>query len=171
MARDLRLLVMTHPNSQCVCCCRNPPPLGRATRPGRVEVADVDRPGVHELETAGCRVLALARAQRHTRPRADVADHIDHIRKVAGIDHVGIGSDFDGIPETPAGLEGVDKFPALLTELARRGYRDQELAKVAGGNLLRVLGRAQEVSARLRAARGPSGATLAGLDGPASAKH
>jgi membrane dipeptidase len=101
----------------------------------------------------------------------DVADHIDHIRKVAGIDHVGIGSDFDGIPETPAGLEGVDKFPALLTELARRGYGDQDLAKVAGGNLLRVLGRAQEVSTRLRAARAPSSATLAGLDGSAPAKH
>jgi membrane dipeptidase len=112
--------------------------------------------------------------QAHPKPAvtlADVADHIDHIRKVAGIDHVGIGSDFDGIPETPVGLEGVDKFPALLTELARRGYADQDLAKVAGGNLLRVLGRAQDVSARLRAARGPSAATLAGLDGPAAAKH
>jgi membrane dipeptidase len=112
--------------------------------------------------------------QAHPKPAvalADVADHIDHIRKVAGIDHVGIGSDFDGIPETPAGLEGVDKFPALLTELARRGYGDQDLAKVAGGNLLRVMGRAQEVSTRLRAARAPSSATLAGLDGPAPAKH
>jgi membrane dipeptidase len=59
----------------------------------------------------------------------------------------------------------------LLTELARRGYGDQDLAKVAGGNLLRVLGRAQEVSTRLRAVRAPSPATLAGLDGPAPAKH
>ena len=110
----------------------------------------------------------------HPKPAAtlgQVADHIDHIRAVAGVDHVGLGSDFDGIPETPIGLEGVDKFPALLAELMRRGYGDHELAKVAGGNVLRVLGRAQEVSARLRAARGPSAATLAGLDGPAAAKH
>ena len=95
---------------------------------------------------------------------SDVADHIDHIRKVAGVDHVGLGSDFDGIPEAPAGLDGVDKFPALLQELARRGWSDADLAKVAGANALRVLARAEEVSARLRATRGPSTATLA-MDG------
>ena len=95
---------------------------------------------------------------------SDVADHIDHIRKVAGVDHVGLGSDFDGIPEGPTGLDGVDKYPALLQELAHRGWSDADLAKVAGGNALRVLARAEEVSARLRATRGPSTATLA-MDG------
>jgi membrane dipeptidase len=99
---------------------------------------------------------------------AQLADHIDHIRAVAGVDYVGIGSDFDGIPETPQGLDGVDKFPALLEELARRGWSDAEPAKVAGANLLRVLGQAQKVSARLRATCTPSMATLAGLDGPAA---
>jgi len=102
--------------------------------------------------------------QAHPKPRAtigDVADHIEHIRKVAGLDHVGLGSDFDGIPEAPLGLEGVDKFPALLAELARRGWSDAQLAKVAGANLLRVMGQAEGVSARLRAARPPSSATLA----------
>jgi membrane dipeptidase len=99
---------------------------------------------------------------------ADVADHIEYVRKVAGVDHVGLGSDFDGIPEAPAGLEGVDKYPALLTELARRGWSDADLAKVAGGNVLRVLARAEEVSVRLRAARPPSTATLAALDGPSA---
>jgi membrane dipeptidase len=97
---------------------------------------------------------------------SDVADHIEYVRKVAGVDYVGLGSDFDGIPEAPAGLEGVDKYPALLAELARRGWSDADLAKVAGGNVLRVLARAEEVSARLRAARPPSTATLAELDGP-----
>jgi len=96
---------------------------------------------------------------------ADVADHIEHIRKVAGADHVGLGSDFDGIPETPTGLEGVDRFPALLQELARRGWSDADLGKVAGGNLLRVLSQAEVVSARLRTERPPSNATLATLDG------
>ncbi|TLZ36808.1 MAG: membrane dipeptidase, partial [Gammaproteobacteria bacterium] len=99
----------------------------------------------------------------------DVADHIEHIRKVAGVDHVGIGSDFDGIPEAPVGLEGVDKFPALLEELGRRGWGDAELAKVAGANLLRVLRQAEGASARLRTARPPSLATLAALDGTAAA--
>ncbi len=94
----------------------------------------------------------------------DVADHIGHIAKVAGSDHVGLGSDFDGIPETPTGLEGVDRFPALLRELARRGWSDADIAKVAGGNLLRVMAQAESVSARLRAERPPSQATLAGLD-------
>jgi membrane dipeptidase len=96
---------------------------------------------------------------------ADVADHIEHIRQVAGADHVGLGSDFDGIPETPTGLEGVDRFPALLQELARRGWSDADLAKVAGANLLRVMAQAEAVSARLRAEREPAEGTLAELDG------
>jgi membrane dipeptidase len=113
---------------------------------------------------------ALADWERaHPKPAVgigDVADHIEYVRKVAGVDHVGLGSDFDGIPEGPSGLDGVDKYPALLVELARRGWSDADLAKVAGGNVLRALGTAEQVSARLRAARGPSTATLAQLDGP-----
>jgi membrane dipeptidase len=97
----------------------------------------------------------------------DVADHIEHIRQIAGADYVGLGSDFDGIPETPTGLEGVDHFPALLLELEHRGWSDAELAKVAGDNLLRVLAQAEAVSARLRAERPPSSATLEALDGTA----
>ena len=110
--------------------------------------------------------------QAHPKPLAtlpQVADHVEHIRQVAGVDCVGIGSDFDGIPETPQGLDGVDKFPALLEELARRGWSDAELAKVAGGNLLRVMAQAERVSARLRATRPPSSATLAALDAPGQA--
>ena len=100
---------------------------------------------------------------------AEVADHIDHLRAVAGVDHVGLGSDFDGISETPAGLDGVDKFPALLAELARRGWSDDELGKVAGGNMLRVMAQVEAVSARLRTQRGPSTATIEQLDAAASA--
>jgi membrane dipeptidase len=118
---------------------------------------------------------ALAEWERaHPKPAVgigDVADHIDHIRRVAGAEHVGLGSDFDGIPEAPAGLDGVDKYPALLAELARRGWSDADLARLAGGNLLRVLAKAEEVSARLRATRGPSTATLTQLDGPPPAAH
>jgi membrane dipeptidase len=97
---------------------------------------------------------------------SEVADHIEHIRQVAGIDTVGIGSDFDGVPATPVGLDGVDKYPELLAELLKRGWTDEELAKVAGENILRVLAQADAVGARLRASRNPSEATIAALDKP-----
>ena len=111
--------------------------------------------------------------QAHPKPVAtlsQVADHIEHIRKIAGVDHVGIGSDFDGIPVIPLGLEGVDKYPALLAELMRRGWSDAEVAKVAGENILRVLAAVEAASARLRAAT-PQGssATVDQLDGAAAA--
>jgi membrane dipeptidase len=113
---------------------------------------------------------ALAQWQQANPPPpvtlAEVADHIGHIRDVAGVEHVGLGSDFDGIPEAPQGLEGVDKFPALLGELARRGWSDRELAAVAGANLLRVLRTAQAVSLRLQASAPASQARIAGAAGP-----
>ena len=77
---------------------------------------------------------------------------------------MGLGSDFDGIPDTPQGLEGVDKYPALLAELARRGWTDEELAKLAGGNILRVLRDNEAVAKRLQASELPSEATIAELD-------
>jgi membrane dipeptidase len=90
---------------------------------------------------------------QHPRPittLAQVADHIEHIRQVAGVDHVGLGSDFDGIPDAPVGLEGVDRYPALLEELMRRGWSDADIAKLAGENLLRAMGAAERVSLKLR---------------------
>jgi membrane dipeptidase len=101
--------------------------------------------------------------KEHPKPAAtlqQVADHIEHIRKVAGVDHVGIGSDFDGIEDTPKGLEAVDRYPALLAELMRRGWTDADVAKVAGSNLLRVLAAAEQVSAKLRDTRTASEAVL-----------
>ncbi len=96
---------------------------------------------------------------------ADVADHIDHIRKVAGVDHVGIGSDFDGITDTVDGLEDVSTFPALFAELARRGWKEAELRKLAGENVLRVMAQAEQVAARLQRTRKPSIKTIRQLDG------
>ena len=93
-----------------------------------------------------------------------IADHIDHIRKVAGIDHVGIGSDFDGITQGPVGLEDVSKYPALVAELLKRGYPDEEVKKVAGLNLLRVMRETEAVATRLQASRAPSHATIERLD-------
>ena len=94
--------------------------------------------------------------ETHPRPAAtlvQVADHIDHIRQAAGVDHVGLGSDFDGIEDAPVGLEGVNCYPALLEELMRRGWTDSDIAKLAGENLLRVMVAAEKVSLKSRAAR------------------
>lgn len=107
----------------------------------------------------------------HPRPNAtlaQVADHVEHVRKVAGIDHVGIGSDFDGIGTPPDGLDDVSKFPDLLAELARRGWTDDDLRKLARLNLLRAFRRAEEVAARLQRERAPSVRTIEELDGPAA---
>jgi membrane dipeptidase len=91
---------------------------------------------------------------------AMVADHIDHIARVAGPDHVGLGSDFDGVDGAlPEGLGGVDTYPALLGELARRGWSDTDLAKVAGNNVLRVMAAAERVAASMGTV--PGTATLA----------
>jgi len=78
---------------------------------------------------------------------ADVADHVDHIRDVAGVDHVGIGGDYDGSPGMPEGLEDVSRYPALFAELAGRGYTDEDLTKIAGGNVLRLMREAERVAA------------------------
>ena len=86
----------------------------------------------------------------------DAADHIDHIREVAGIDHIGLGGDFDGIDSTPTGLEDVSTYPALLAELIPRGYTEADIAKITSGNILRVLQAAEETAMRLQAERGPS---------------
>jgi membrane dipeptidase len=105
----------------------------------------------------------------HPQPRAtlaQVADHIEHVRKVAGVDHVGIGSDFDGIDTVPEGLEDVSRFPYLFAELIRRGWSDTDLKKLAGGNLLRALKAAESTAARLRKTRQPSTKTIEQLDGP-----
>lgn len=96
---------------------------------------------------------------------ADVADHIEHVVEVAGIDHVGIGSDFDGISSTPVGLEDVSTFPALFAELSRRGWSEDDLAKLAGENVLRAWHEAEVVARRLQRERSPSMATIEVLDG------
>ena len=80
---------------------------------------------------------------------ADVADHVEHIRRVAGVDHVGIGSDFDGFSRPTEGLEDVSCFPGLFAELAHRGWPDDDLAKLAGGNILRVMREAERAADRL----------------------
>ncbi|MEP6745541.1 MAG: membrane dipeptidase, partial [Gemmatimonadota bacterium] len=106
----------------------------------------------------------------HPMPKATIADvvrHIEHVRDVAGSDHVGIGGDFDGIDDTPVGLEDVSTYPTLFAELIRRGWSDNDLKKLAGQNVIRALRRAEQVAARLQRERAPSTATIHQLDGTA----
>jgi membrane dipeptidase len=95
---------------------------------------------------------------------SDVADHVDHVRAVAGIDHIGIGSDFDGAPTMPEGLEDASRYPALFEELASRGYVDEDLMTIAGRNALRVIEAAERRGRRLRSERPPSKASIEQLD-------
>jgi membrane dipeptidase len=93
-----------------------------------------------------------------------VADHIDHIRKVAGIDHIGLGGDFDGISSVIVGLEDVSTYPALTAELLKRGYKDDDIKKILGLNVLRVMRQVEKVAAGLQKTRQPSTATIEQLD-------
>jgi len=104
------------------------------------------------LRAAGAAATSVAESTKAWAARApkatlgQVADHIEHIRAVAGVDHVGLGSDFDGITEVPVGLEDVSKFPDLIAELLRRGWSEQDVRKVAGLNALRVLRVTEQVA-------------------------
>ena len=95
---------------------------------------------------------------------AQVADHVDHIRKVAGIDHIGLGGDFDGITSVVQGLEDVGTYPALVAELLRRGYSDEDVKKITSGNILRVMRQAEAVAGRLQQTMAPSFRTIEGMD-------
>jgi membrane dipeptidase len=127
--------------------------------PAVVSYEQSTRPTINELrQRYGDDTAAITRVVKewrstHPAPRAtlsQVADHIDHVRKTAGVDHVGIGGDFDGIDEVVVGLEDVSTFPALFAELARRGWSDTDLKKLAGENFLRVFGRAEAVAKRMQ---------------------
>jgi membrane dipeptidase len=125
--------------------------------------------GVNPNDHLGFDVFAATYREKHTKPTAtidQVIAHIEHIREVAGVDHVGIGGDYDGTEDLPMGLEDVSGYPRLFVALADHGWSYQDLAKLAGGNILRVM-RAAEAGARaLQATRGPSLATYEALDHP-----
>ncbi len=95
-------------------------------------------------------IMAVARAKMPAVTVAAVADHIEYIRKLAGVDHIGIGSDYDGNDSWPTGLEDVSRFPNLIAELVRRGWSDEDILKVMGGNVLRALERAEAVAREMQ---------------------
>ncbi|MEU0954920.1 dipeptidase [Streptomyces niveus] len=124
--------------------------------------------GAHPLDTteAGMKIHR-AYEERHPRPTATaatVADHLDHMREVAGIDHIGIGGDFDGTAFTPEGLRDVAGYPNLVAELFARRWSPEDLSKLTWHNAVRVLRAAEDVAGGLRSERGPSTATIEELD-------
>jgi len=104
-------------------------------------------------DPAGAEAALAAWVSANPPPKASiaqVADHVDHIVKVAGIDHVGLGGDFDGMSATVVGMEDVSTYPALFTELARRGYSQADLEKISSQNMLRVMRAAETYAAARR---------------------
>jgi membrane dipeptidase len=129
--------------------------------------AEVERRGLDPRDAEVRATVGAEYAADHPRPRAvlaEVADHVEHVRTVAGIDHVGIGGDFDGTDEVPDGLQDVACYPALIAELLARGWSRDECVQVIGGNVLRALREAEAVSRSLSARRTPSTATIEDLD-------
>ncbi|MFD9433714.1 dipeptidase [Streptomyces sp. NPDC060002] len=125
--------------------------------------------GFHHLATTA-EAMKVHRAFEETNPRpiatvATVADHLDHMREAAGIDHLGIGGDYDGTAFTPDGLDDVSGYPNLIAELLDRGWSRPDLAKLTWQNAVRVLGAAEDVARDLQATRSPSHATIESLDG------
>jgi membrane dipeptidase len=107
-------------------------------------------PDDQEKRRAGMKKWEAAHVLEHEATVSDVADHIDHVRKVAGIDYVGVGGDYEGFDGPPDGLEDVSCYPALFAELLRRGYTAEDIKKVAGLNILRVMRRVEEVAAKMQ---------------------
>ncbi|WP_267246355.1 dipeptidase [Streptomyces sp. PR69] len=125
--------------------------------------------GLHPLDTTP-EAMKVHRSFEERDPRpvatvATVADHLDHMREAAGVDHIGIGGDFDGTAFTPAGLEDVAGYPNLIAELLRRGWSKADLSKLTWQNAVRVMRAAEDVARDLRDRRPPSNATITDLDG------
>jgi membrane dipeptidase len=133
--------------------------LGLAEEMGRrgLDWKDLDARAAVRAEYATARPRPLATL-------AQVADHIDHVREAAGVEHVGIGADYDGTDRLPGGLEDVSCYPALFAELLSRGWSQDECARLAGGNVLRVLREAEDAARRLSAGHQPADTSNATTD-------
>jgi membrane dipeptidase len=129
---------------------------------------EMDRRGLDYHDFADRRKFTGEWAASHPRPRATLADvvaHAEHVREVAGPDHIGIGGDYDGTDDLPVGLQDVSCYPALISALLERGWSDRDCGKFTSGNVLRVLRDAEAAAAQLSATRGPSAARIEDLDG------
>jgi len=130
--------------------------VGRVLEPAMAELSLRARAAPSDSERSRIMREGLAAIQLPVTTIGMVADHIEYVRDVAGIDHVGIGGDFDGNPRWPEGLSDVSMYPNLFAELVRRGWSDDDLRKLAGENMLRVMEEVERVAARLQTERPPS---------------
>ena len=151
-----------------------PPFISQACRDWAEEFTeDMKRRGFDLKNVPGRGQLKAERAAweaEHPRPRgtlAEVADHVEHVREVAGVDHVGIGGDYDGVDWLPEGLEDVSRYPALIAELLDRGWSEADCGKLASGNVLRTMRDAEAAARAISARRGPSRSRIENLDGAA----
>jgi len=132
--------------------------------------AEMQRRDLDSKEMAGRKQLLPEWRAGHPRPAAtlaQVADHVDHVREVAGIDHVGIGGDYDGTDQLPDGLQDVSCYPGLIAELLARGWSEADCGQLASGNILRVMHEAQAAASTISARQAPSRARIEDLDGTA----
>lgn len=135
----------------------------------REMAAEMEQRGMDPGDRASRVAARRERAQRHPAPRAtvaQVADHVEHVRAVAGVDHMGIGGDFDGTEELPDGLHDVSCYPALFAELLDRGWSEEDCGRLASRNVLRVMREAETAAHEIAARRGPSSLRIEDVDGP-----
>jgi membrane dipeptidase len=132
---------------------------------------EMDRRGLDYRDPSARKQITADWAASHPRPRATLADvvaHAEHVREVAGIDHIGIGGDYDGVDALPDGLQDVSCYPALIGALLDRGWSERDCGMLTSGNALRVLGDAEAAAAAISTSRGPSSARIEDLDGRAT---
>jgi membrane dipeptidase len=143
--------------------------VSQACREWELEfIAEVERLGLDHRNWAGLKQVRQEFQASNPQPRAtlsDVVEHVEHVRAVAGIDHIGIGGDYDGVDRLPEGLEDVSRYPALFAALLDAGWSEEDCGKIAHGNLVRVLRDAEAAAGTIRAQRRPSAARIEDLDG------
>lgn len=130
--------------------------------------AELEREGIDHRDFHNRDKVSKAWTDAHPRPEATLADvvaHAEHIREVAGIDHIGVGGDYDGVGSLPTGLEDVSRYPVLISALLEAGWSEADCGKLTSGNVLRVLRDAETVAAAIQAVRPPSAARIEDLDG------
>jgi membrane dipeptidase len=143
--------------------------VSQACREWELEfIAEVERQGLDHRNWAGLKQVRQEFQASNPQPRAtlsDVVQHVEHVREVAGVDHIGIGGDYDGVDRLPEGLEDVSRYPALFAALLDVGWSEEDCGKIAHGNLIRVLRDAEAAAGTIRTQRQPSAARIEDLDG------
>jgi membrane dipeptidase len=130
--------------------------------------AEMDRQGLDYRDLAARKKITGSWIADHPRPKATIADvvaHVEHVREVAGVDHIGLGGDYDGVDELPVGLEDVSCYPALIEAVLERGWSEADCGKLTGGNMLRVMRDAEIAASLIQTRRLPSAARMEDLDG------